>query len=622
MKSRSLTILAVLLGLVLSACTSTSTSGPTQAPAPTVAPAAPAGETKVTVFAAASLTDAFNEIGEQFKQQNPGVTLEFNYAGSQQLRAQLEQGAVADVFASANTKEMNAAIQSGLVVKDTQKTFVRNRLAIIVPKDNPGGVNELKDLSKSGLKIVLAIASVPVGGYALTSLDKMNADFGATFSQTVLANVVSYEDNVKQVVAKVQLGEADAGIVYSSDVTPSAAEKVVKLDVPDKYNTLATYPIAVLKAAPQADLAQKFMDYVLSDAGQAVLLKWGFLSPKAAAQAQSSTGGAIKVTDALGREVMLEKAPEHIAIVGKAFFMSIDAAYLFPNIGPRVIAVGQSTQSAKNFLAVIDPSAADKAAFETSVGAEQIAPLKPDLVILKSSASEKLGKPLEQLGIPVVYVELETPEQYTRDITFLGQILGTPDRAAQILAYYQGIVDTVTQIAAGLSDDQKPTVALLQYSDKGGEVAFSVPPATWIQTMMVDLAGGKPVWTEASDKGGWKVVNLEQIAAWNPDQIYIIAYNGNAKDIVAKLKTDSKWAALKAVKNRQIFGFAGDFYSWDQPDTRWGLGLLWLVTKMHPDQAKDIDIMQEVNRFYTDLYGMKADDIQAKVTPVLVGDLP
>ena len=271
MKSRSLIVLGILLGLVLSACAS--------AAAPTAAPAAPATEAKVTVFAAASLTDAFNEIGEQFKQQNPGVTLEFNYAGSQQLRAQLEQGATADVFASANTKEMNAAIQAGLVVSGTQQTFVRNRLAVIIPKDNPGGIVELKDLSKPGLKIVLAAASVPVGGYTLTALDKMNADFGATFSQTVMANVVSYEDNVKQVVAKVQLGEADAGIVYSSDVTPSAAEKVAQLDIPDKYNVLATYPIVALTAAPQAELAAKFVDYVLSDAGQVVLQKWGFVAP-------------------------------------------------------------------------------------------------------------------------------------------------------------------------------------------------------------------------------------------------------------------------------------------------------------------------------------------------------
>jgi molybdate transport system substrate-binding protein len=241
---------------------------------------APALEQKITVFAAASLTDAFNEIGDKFKQQNPGVTFDINYAGSQQLRTQLEQGAVADVFASANTKEMNGVIQAGLVVSGTQKTFVRNRLAVIVPEDNPGDVKELKDLRKPGLKIVLAAPSVPVGGYALTALDKMNADFDATFSPTVLSNVVSQEDNVKQVVAKIQLGEADAGIVYSSDVTPAAAEKVVKLDIPDKYNVLATYPIAVLKAAPQADLAAKFVDYVLSADGQAILAKWGFIPAK------------------------------------------------------------------------------------------------------------------------------------------------------------------------------------------------------------------------------------------------------------------------------------------------------------------------------------------------------
>ncbi len=266
----------VLVVCLLAACTSAATP----APADNAPTAAPAPEQKLTVFAAASLTDAFNEIGEQFKQQNPGATFDFNYAGSQQLRTQLEQGAVADVFASANTTEMNNAIKSDLVVGGTQKTFVRNRLAVIVPKDNPGGVNELKDLAKPGLKIVLAAPSVPVGGYALTALNKMNADFGATFSQTVLSNVVSQEDNVKQVVAKIQLGEGDAGIVYSSDVTPDAAAKVIKIDIPDKYNALATYPIALLKAAPQADLAAKFIDFVLSPDGQAILTKWGFIPAK------------------------------------------------------------------------------------------------------------------------------------------------------------------------------------------------------------------------------------------------------------------------------------------------------------------------------------------------------
>ena len=440
-------VLAVTLGLLLSAC------APAQTPV-TVAPAAPtaasaANGMKLTVFAASSLTDAFNEIGQAFGAEHSGVTVEFNFAGSQQLRTQLEQGATADVFASANAAEINNAIKSGLIVSGTQQTFVRNRLAVIVPKDNPGSIKELKDLAKPGLKIVLAAASVPVGGYALTVLNKMNVDFGATFSQTVIANVVSYEDNVKQVVAKVQLGEADAGIVYTSDVTPAVADKLIQIDVPDKYNVLATYPIAVLKSAPQADLAKTFADYVLSDKGQAVLQKWGFIPVK---QSTSSTpaqpamsGSAIQVTDALGRQVTFQQPPAHIVIVGKAFFMVVDAVYLFPEASQRIAAIGSSNQSSKNFLPVIDADYAKKATLDSNIGAEQIAPLHPDLVILKSSNADKLGKPLEQLNIPVLYVDLETPEQYTRDITVLGQIFGDPDRAKQILAYYQGAIDQVRQ---------------------------------------------------------------------------------------------------------------------------------------------------------------------------------
>lgn len=329
----------------------------------------------------------------------------------------------------------------------------------------------------------------------------------------------------------------------------------------------------------------------------------------------------ITITDALGREVTLEKAPERIVIAGKAFFMVVDAAYLFPEATQRIAAIGQSGQSGKNFIAVVDPNAAAKTVLESNAGAEQIAPLKPDLVILKSASAEKLGKPLEQLGIPVIYVDLETPEQYTRDIALLGQVFGDPDRAQQILAYYQNNIDRVRQLTAGVGDDQKPRVLLLQYSDKGGEVAFSVPPAAWIQTTLVKLAGGQPVWTEASEKGGWTVVNLEQIAAWNPDQIYIIAYSGNSKEIAAKLKTDGKWQALKAAQADRLYGFPGDFYSWDQPDTRWGLGLLWLATKIHPELTKDINLQAEIERLYN-LYGLTAADIQAKVNPLLMGDLP
>jgi molybdate transport system substrate-binding protein len=234
----------------------------------------------LTVFAAASLTESFTEIGEQFQAENPGVKVTFNFAGSQQLRAQLAQGARADVFASANTKEMATAIISdSLVASGTQRTFVTNRLAVILPKSNPGKIAALADLARPGLKLDFADPSVPVGQYTLDILAKMSQDatFGATFKDKVTANVVSREDNVKSVVAKVQLGEADAGVVYTTDITPSAAKDLTTLEIPDKFNVIATYPIAPLKDAPEPELASQFVEWVLSSKGQQVLTQYGFI---------------------------------------------------------------------------------------------------------------------------------------------------------------------------------------------------------------------------------------------------------------------------------------------------------------------------------------------------------
>src|SRR5262245_12754129 len=143
---------------------------PTAAPEPTAVPeptAAPAAENELIVFAAASLTEAFKEIGEQFGAANGGATVTFNFAGSDQLATQIAEGAPADVFASANRTQMNNVIKSGQVISGTERTFVRNRLVVVYPKDNPGGITALKDLAKPGLKVVFAQKSVPVGAYAL-----------------------------------------------------------------------------------------------------------------------------------------------------------------------------------------------------------------------------------------------------------------------------------------------------------------------------------------------------------------------------------------------------------------------------------------------------------------------
>jgi len=272
----------LLLALMLSACggddadpTATSPAGATTASVAAESPEA-ALTGKITVFAAASLTDAFTQIGEDLKADNPGLEIEFNFAGSQSLVTQLGQGAHADVFASADTKQMRAA-QGENVIANDPVIFTHNRLTIIVPADNPGGIETPADLAKPGLKIVFANEEVPVGRYTGQVLDLMSADpaFGADFRAQVEANIVSLEDNVKQVVTKVQLGEADAGIVYTSDVTPAVRDDVATIEIPDDLNVIAEYPIALVSDG-DANLGQAFIDAVLSEAGQQALADNGF----------------------------------------------------------------------------------------------------------------------------------------------------------------------------------------------------------------------------------------------------------------------------------------------------------------------------------------------------------
>ena len=230
----------------------------------------------LTVFAAASLTDVFTEIGKAFEAAHPRVKVTFNFAGSQTLSTQLTHGAVADVFASANHTEMDKLVAVNLVQQDAPKDFLTNKLLVILPKNNPADVQTLQDLARPGLKLVLADATVPVGKYTRQILDNLSKDasFGSDFSTKVLSNVVSNETDVRQVVGKVQLGEADAGVVYISDSV--AVPELKTIDIPDGYNVIAKYPIAALTGAPQPQLAADFVAYVLSSEGQAVLEKWGF----------------------------------------------------------------------------------------------------------------------------------------------------------------------------------------------------------------------------------------------------------------------------------------------------------------------------------------------------------
>jgi molybdate transport system substrate-binding protein len=221
----------------------------------------------LTVLAAASLTDGFNRIGEQFKAKHSGLDLQFSYAGSPTLVTQIQQGAPADVFASADQPNMQKVVDGGLN-SGAPRIFARNRLQIVVQAGNPRKIQTVADLARPGVKFDACAPGVPCGTYATNVLNKANAK----------VTPVSQEDNVKAVVTKVSLGEVDAGIVYTSDVKSGGA-KVAGVAIPDDVNVTASYPIVALKAATNQQAAQAFIGFVTGSEGQKTLASYGFLSP-------------------------------------------------------------------------------------------------------------------------------------------------------------------------------------------------------------------------------------------------------------------------------------------------------------------------------------------------------
>lgn len=264
----TIVVLLLILSLTLSGCAP---------PLLSASPAADDSQRELVVFAAASLTDAMTELEPVFEAEHPGVDVLMNFGASSRLATQILEGATADVFASANAAQM-ANVAAGGYVSTGPYIFVTNRLVIITPAANPAGIRELADLAAPGISLILAVPGVPIRDYsdqilaAVSTPDALGADFAAA----VYANLVSEEDTVRQVVAKVALGEADAGIVYTSDVTPDVIADLATVAIPDDVNLVATYPIAPLNSGLEPELAAEFVDLVRSEQGGAVFSKWGF----------------------------------------------------------------------------------------------------------------------------------------------------------------------------------------------------------------------------------------------------------------------------------------------------------------------------------------------------------
>ncbi|MEQ8189815.1 MAG: molybdate ABC transporter substrate-binding protein [Candidatus Eremiobacterota bacterium] len=230
----------------------------------------------ITVFAASSLTDPFRETGKSFEDKNPGVRVVFNFAGSQKLLAQLKEGAKGDVFVSAGPEEINECVKNSLIVPEKTKIFAGNHLIIVFPRDNPGKITDISDLTGKGLKIVMADISVPAGRYTVKSLELMEKSSRKGFKDKVLKNVVSREENVKAVMTKLLLGEGDAGFVYVSDVD-FKSNKTGTIKIPDKFNVAISYPAVSLKHAKNMELADKFVKFLLSEECQTILKRYNFI---------------------------------------------------------------------------------------------------------------------------------------------------------------------------------------------------------------------------------------------------------------------------------------------------------------------------------------------------------
>ncbi len=326
-------------------------------------------------------------------------------------------------------------------------------------------------------------------------------------------------------------------------------------------------------------------------------------------------GTQFVVQDALERTIEFPEYPERIVIVGKQTPMLANFFYMFPLKENRLLAIENRSQSPDKFLKMIDNGYESKLILEKGAGVEQIAPLNPDLVILKTSMKEEIGTGLEEVGIPVIYVSFEDIENIYNDIRVIGKVLDEEKRAEEIILAYQNITSEINdQIKI---DSNVKNVLLLQSKNIDQEYSFQVPSSSWLQTKMIEKLQSNPVWVSAALSGGWTGVNFEQILNWNPDDIFVINYRGQSIEITKGLKNNELWKSLLLENNANLAPFPYDYLSWDQPDPRWILGYVWMAFELYPDQISRDYVLETVKIFYTFFFSIKEDYIESEIIPLV-----
>lgn len=337
--------------------------------------------------------------------------------------------------------------------------------------------------------------------------------------------------------------------------------------------------------------------------------------------------GTVEVTDALGRTVKIKTPIKRVIITGQSAWPIITVAYMFPNA--KNVLYGLSESLNVSLFRRVDPNITAKMVSNLAVtqpNVDEVLNAKPDVVILKSTMKANLGDQLEELGINVVYVDFENLENYLRDVKVLGKIFMDEEKGEKIARYYNETYNKVINLTSEIPNTIREKVLFLYYSTKGGNIAFNVPGRSWLQTFIIEAAGGDPCQGELSGTG-WNTVNFEQIANWNPDIIFLVTYSKSptSNDVKEQLLRNNTWSGISAIKTGRVYAVPDDcnvgaLGSWDCPGSRWILGLEWMAKKINPTLFSDLDIVEEAERFYMEMYGLSQSDADAIINQI-TGDL-
>jgi iron complex transport system substrate-binding protein len=330
-----------------------------------------------------------------------------------------------------------------------------------------------------------------------------------------------------------------------------------------------------------------------------------------------ASAGTIEVTDAAGIFVTLDQPAARVVVIGAAPFIPLHMFYMFDQARGRLAGFEVRGQVTDEFLELIDPDLSLKKTLAANPGPESVAALAPDLVITKSTVEGQAARTLKALGIPVMHLGAETPDMFLSDIRNLGKVLGQERRADTIVQFYTDHLVRIQQAVAPVPESSRPRVLVLEYSNRGNRQALNVPAPGWIQTQQAVISGGNPVWTTGTSvRDGWQITGFEQIAAWNPDKIFLIVwYRLKDAKVLNSLYQDPKWATLSAVAQNDLHLFPQDIYSWDSASPRWILGALWMAKQTYPDKFADLNMSRTVMAFYTRMYGLDPETITARLMP-------